>query len=136
MDNLTAVSKTAGSALQAQAERLRLISENMANADSVAAPGEQTYRRKVPVFDTMVDRATGANLVKVTAVTDDSSPLRLEYNPSHPSADENGYVQLPNVEPLVEQANMREAARSYEANLNMMTTGRKMRQQLIDLLNQ
>ena len=135
MDNLTAISKTAGSALQAQAERLRLISENMANADSIAAPGEETYRRKVPVFSTMVDRETGANVVKVTAVTDDKSPLPMEYNPSHPWANENGYVETPNVDTLVESANAREAARSYEANLNMMTTGRNMRQQLIDLLN-
>ncbi len=136
MDNLTAISKTAASALHAQSERLRMISENMANADSIAAPGEETYRRKVPVFENMVDSETGANVVSVRAVTDDKTPLQLEYNPSHPSANENGYVERPNVEPLIEMANMREAARSYEANLNMLTTGQSMRQQLVDLLNQ
>lgn len=134
MDNLSAASKAAGSAMRAQAERLRLISENMANADSVAAPGEETYRRKVPTFETVLDRETGANLVQVTAVSEDQSPLRTVYEPSHPRANAEGYVERPNVEPLIELSNMREAARSYEANLNMLDTGREMRRLTIDML--
>lgn len=135
MDNLSAVARTAGSALQAQSERLRIISENMANADTAGAPGSDTYRRKVVTFGTVLDRETGANLVEVATVSEDPSPMRLQYEPSHPLADEQGYIERPNVEPLVEMANMREAARSYEASLNMIATSREMRRMTTDMLD-
>lgn len=105
MDDLTAVVRTAASAMKAQSERMRLISENLANADSVSTPGEESYRRKVATFGTMVDQASGANLVAVTDVSEDTSPLPLEYDPSHPKANAEGYIQRPNIEPLVEMAN-------------------------------
>jgi flagellar basal-body rod protein FlgC len=135
MDNLTAIGKTAASAMRAQSERLRIVSENMANADSTGlTPGADAYRRKIPVFETMVDEATGANTVEVGEIIEDQSDFRLEHDPSHPAANAEGYVKKPNVNPLIELANMREASRSYEASLNLLDSGRKMRAQLIELL--
>ncbi|MFD2739573.1 flagellar basal body rod protein FlgC [Sulfitobacter aestuarii] len=135
MDQLGAISKIAGSAMRVQAERLRVVSENLANADSTGtAPGADPYRRKVVSFDSLLDAASGARLVQVGAVSEDASAFRVEYDPGHPAADTEGYVKLSNVNPMIELANMREAARSYEANLNIMEAGRKMRSQLIDLL--
>jgi flagellar basal-body rod protein FlgC len=135
MDVLGAIGRTASSGMQAQSERLQVIAENMANADSTGSTsGADPYRRKVVTFGDHLDDSTGATLVEVRDVTDDPTPFRLRLDPSHPAADENGYVKMPNVDPLIELANMREAARSYEANLNMMETGRQMRGQIIDML--
>jgi flagellar basal-body rod protein FlgC len=135
MDALSAIGRTAASGMQAQTQRLQVIAENMANADSTGAtPGADPYRRRVVTFDEVADEVTGAALVEVRAVADDPAPFRLSLDPSHPAADEDGFVKLPNVDPLIELANMREAARSYEANLNMMDTGRQMRGQIIDML--
>ena len=135
MDNLSAISKTAASAMRAQSERLRVVSENLANADSTGqTPGADAYRRKVVTFGSMVDQSSGANLVEVKDVSDDKSPFTMNYDPTHPAANAEGYVKKSNVNPMIELANMREASRSYEANLNMMDAGRKMRSQLIDML--
>jgi flagellar basal-body rod protein FlgC len=135
MDLLSAIGRTASSGMQAQTQRLQLIAENMANADSTGSTsGADPYRRRVVTFGDLADEATGATLVEVREVMDDPTPFRLRLDPSHPAADEKGYVKLPNVDPLIELANMREAARSYEANLNMMETGRQMRGQIIDML--
>jgi flagellar basal-body rod protein FlgC len=135
MDFLGSIGRTASSGMQAQAQRLQIIAENMANADSTGATaGADPYRRRVMTFDQMTDAESGATTVEVKAVTDDPSPFRLVHDPSHPAADPQGYVKMPNVDPLIELANMREAARSYEANLNMLETGRQMRGQLIDML--
>jgi len=135
MDFLGSIGRTASSGMQAQAQRLQIIAENMANADSTGATaGADPYRRRVMTFDQMTDAESGATTVEVKAVTDDPSPFRLVHDPSHPAADQQGYVKMPNVDPLIELANMREAARSYEANLNMLETGRQMRGQLIDML--
>jgi flagellar basal-body rod protein FlgC len=135
MDLLSAIGRTASSGMQAQTQRLQLIAENMANADSTGSTsGADPYRRRVVTFGDLADEATGATLVEVREVTDDPTPFRLRLDPSHPAADDKGYVKLPNVDPLIELANMREAARSYEANLNMMETGRQMRGQIIDML--
>ena len=135
MDVLGAIGRTASSGMQAQSERLQVIAENMANADSTGSTsGADPYRRKVVTFGDHLDDSTGATLVEVRDVTDDPTPFRLRLDPSHPAADENGYVKMPNVDPLIELVNMREAARSYEANLNMMETGRQMRGQIIDML--
>lgn len=135
MDVLGAIGRTAASGMQAQSQRLQIIAENMANADSTGSTsGADPYRRRVVRFGDLTDEATGATLVAVTEVTDDPTPFRLRLDPSHPAANAEGYVKVPNVDPLMELANMREAARSYEANLNMMETGRQMRGQIIDML--
>lgn len=136
MDDLSAIGKIAASGMKAQSQRLRIISENMANADSTGTtPGADPYRRKVISFGAMVDRNSGANLVAVESVSRDPSDFRLEYDPSHPAADAAGYVKKPNVDPLLELANMREASRSYEADLSQFETARQMKSKLIDMLN-
>lgn len=135
MDLLGAIGRTASSGMQAQSQRLRIIAENMANADSTgSANGADPYRRRTVTFVEVEDAVTGAALVEVQEISDDPTPFRLRLDPSHPAADAGGYVKLPNVDPLIELANMREAARSYEANLNMLETGRQMRGQIIDML--
>lgn len=135
MDNLKAIGTTASSAMLAQTQRLRLIAENMANAETTGnTPGSDPYARKVPVFSSIVDEHTGANAVEVSEVIEDSTPFRTSYDPTHPAADEKGYVKKSNVNPLIELANMREASRSYEAALNVLDAGRTMRGQLVEML--
>lgn len=135
-DPLKAVGAAAQSGLRAQAERLRVVAENIANASSTATtPGGDPYRRKTVSFESLLDPASGAETVRLRAVEEDKSPFRLSHDPAHPAANAEGYVKLPNVQPLIEMANMREASRSYEANLNMIDAGRRMRSQLLDLLS-
>jgi len=125
----------AASGLRAQSNRMRIISENIANADSTPArAGIDPYRRKIPVFESEVDRALNAQLVEVSGVQNDSSEFRLKFEPGHPAADKNGNVKYPNVNSLVEMTDMREAQRSYEANVNVITTTRRMLQRTIDIL--
>ena len=134
--NPTANSQTmavAVSALKAQQARMRVIAENLANADSTAAtPGGAPYRRQMPVFTT--SKIDGANGVKMAQVRQDSSNCRMEYDPGHPAADANGYVKRPNVEPLMEAMDMREAQRAYEANLNIIDTARAMDTDTLSIL--
>jgi flagellar basal-body rod protein FlgC len=126
---------TAASGLRAQGTRLKVISENLANASSTAStPGGDPYRRKTISFANELDRATGTELVTVKKVGTDPSPFREVYEPSHPAANENGEVKLPNVNMLVELADMREAQRSYEADLQMIDQARNMLMRTIDLL--
>jgi len=135
MDPLTSIIATAASGLRAQGERLRVVSENVANSATTAQePGGDPYRRKVISFGSDTDAATGAAMVRVAEVTRDMGDFSLRFDPAHPAADENGYVKLPNVNPLIEMSNMREASRSYEANMTMLENARQMRSQLIDLL--
>ncbi|MFC2970530.1 flagellar basal body rod protein FlgC [Acidimangrovimonas pyrenivorans] len=135
MDPLKAISAIAASGMRAQAERLRIVSENVANADSTGnSPGADPYRRKTISFGQMVDQATGAEMVKVTDIGRDQSDFELKYDPGNPAANADGFVKMPNVNPIIEMSNMREASRSYEANINMLDTGRKMQLQMIDLL--
>lgn len=135
MDELSAIGKIAGSAMRAQSVRMRVTSENMANVDTTGtAPGADPYRRKTVDFAEAVDRASGAPIVTVDRIGTDPSNFEKRHDPSHPAADEAGYVKVPNVNAMVELANMREAMRSFEANLNMMDSGRRMRSQLLDLL--
>jgi flagellar basal-body rod protein FlgC len=125
----------AASGLRAQAGRMRIISENIANADSTpTSPGADPYRRKVPTFRTEMDRALGANLVELGRTQTDTSDFRLRYEPGHPAADQNGNVKYPNVNPLIEMTDMREAQRSYEANINVIGATRRMLQRTIDIL--
>ncbi len=133
--NLSISADIAVSGMKAQAERLRVISENMANADSVGIrPGEDPYRRRVVTFKNYVDEETGAQLVKVDKVLQDQSPFQMKYMPNHPAANAEGYVAMPNVNPLVEMMDMKEAQRSYDANLSMMQTARDMNSRILDVL--
>jgi len=125
----------AASGLRAQAGRMRIISENIANADSTpSSPGAEPYRRKVPTFTSELDRSLDVQLVELGKTQIDSSDFRLKYEPGHPAADQNGNVKYPNVNSLVEMADMREAQRSYEANINVVTATRRMIQRTIDIL--
>ena len=125
----------AASGLRAQAGRMRIISENIANADSTAnTPDAQPYRRKMPTFQTEVDRALDVNLVGLGRTRTDGSDFRLKYEPGNPAADKNGNVKYPNVNPLLEMTDMREAQRSYEANINVISATRRMLQRTIDIL--
>ena len=134
MDFLKTMS-IAASGLRAQAGRMRIISENIANADSTpTAPGANPYRRKVPVFVSEFDRTLDARMVELGRTRTDNSEFRLKYEPGHPSADRNGNVKYPNVNPLVEMTDMREAQRSYEANVNVIGATRRMIQRTIDIL--
>jgi flagellar basal-body rod protein FlgC len=125
----------AASGLRAQAGRMRIISENIANADSTPnTPGANPYRRKVPTFTSAFDRALDAQTVNMGRVGVDRSDFRLKYEPGHPAADANGNVKYPNVNSLVEMTDMREAQRSYEANINVISATRRMIQRTIDIL--
>jgi flagellar basal-body rod protein FlgC len=125
----------AASGLRAQAGRMRILSENIANADSTpSSPGADPYRRKVPTFRSEMDRALGASLVDLGKTQTDTSDFRLRYEPGHPAADKDGNVKYPNVNPLIEMTDMREAQRSYEANINVIGATRRMLQRTIDIL--
>ena len=125
----------AASGMRVQASRLRVVAENLANAQATASePGGDPYRRKTVSFASELDRATGAELVTIDRYGVDRSDFVLRYMPQHPAADENGYVKFPNVNPLVELMDMREAQRSYEANLSVLSSARNMLRQTIDLL--
>jgi flagellar basal-body rod protein FlgC len=125
----------AASGLRAQAGRMRIISENIANADSTpSTPGADPYRRKVPTFRSEIDRALGTSLVELGKTQTDTSDFRVKYEPGHPAADKNGNVKYPNVNPLIEMTDMRDAQRSYEANINVIGATRRMLQRTIDIL--
>lgn len=135
MDPLSSILSVSASGMRAQSERLRVVAENVANANSTSdTPGGDPYRRKTITFETLVDRNTGGEMVKVDKISRDMSDFRLSYDPTHPAADENGYVKLPNVNTLIEMADMREASKSYEANMNMLDAGRGMMSKTIDML--
>lgn len=123
------------SGLRAQNGRMRVIAENIANANSTAkTPDELPYRRKIPTFQSHYDKALGADVVELGEVVEDKSDFRSVHMPGHPAADPNGYVLQPNVNSLIETTDMREAQRSYEANLNVIDSTRKMLQRTIDIL--
>ena len=135
MDDLTLSKTIASSGMKAQAQRLRVISENLANADSLSkTPGGLPYRRKTVTFRNELDRATGAELVKIGRVSRDRSPLERKYDPNHVAAGADGYVLLPNVNPLVETMDMKEAQRTYEANLNVISVSKEMMAKTLDLI--
>jgi len=125
----------AASGLRAQAGRMRVISENIANADSTAPrPGAEPYRRKIPTFKMEMDRTLDAQVVSLGPVRTDPSEFRLKHEPGHPNADANGNVQYPNINSLVEMTDLKEAQRSYEANINLITASRRMIQRTIEIL--
>ena len=134
MDFLKTIS-VAASGLKAQSGRMRVIAENIANADSTAdKPGADPYRRKVPSFSRRFDKDLEASVVDLGHVRADRSPFRTRFDPGHPAADQNGEVKLPNVNPLVETMDMREAQRSYEANLNLISATRRMISRTLEIL--
>lgn len=135
MDPLVSSLKVAASGLSAQSERLRVVSENMANAQSTGDfPGADPYQRKTITFNAELDRLTGARTVEVSSISNDPSAYRIEYMPGHEAADEFGYVKMPNVNILIEMADMREANRSYEANLQSIKQARELISMTIDLM--
>ncbi|WKL32024.1 flagellar basal body rod protein FlgC [Sinorhizobium meliloti] len=135
MDPLTSALKVSASGLQAGSTRLRIVSENIANARSTGdAPGADPFRRKTISFAAEVDRASGASLVEVERLGTDDSDFNIEFDPGNPAADEKGMVKLPNVNILIEMADMREANRAYEANLQTIKQSRDLISQTIDLL--
>ncbi|RUM97549.1 flagellar basal body rod protein FlgC [Pseudaminobacter arsenicus] len=135
MDALSATLKVAASGLTAQSERLRIVSENLANAQSTGnTPGADPYQRKTIVFSAELDRALGASTVDVAAINRDPAAFPLEFLPGHEAADETGYVKMPNVNVLVEMADMTEANRSYEANLQVVKQARDLISMTIDLM--
>jgi flagellar basal-body rod protein FlgC len=135
VDPLETAIRVAGSGLAAQSVRLRVTAENVANANSTGdTPGATPYSRKTITFASELDRVLGASLIGVDNIGKDSKPFRVEYDPGHPAADENGYVKLPNVNILVEMADMRDATRAYEADLQMIRQARELIAMTIDLL--
>jgi flagellar basal-body rod protein FlgC len=134
-DPMQVAIKVAGSGIEAQSRRMLVVSENLANANSTAkTPGADPYARKTISFVSELDGASEARFVKVDHVEADRAPFRLEHDPSHPAADANGFVKLPNVDMMVELADMREANRSYEANLQVIKQARSLISMTIDLL--
>ncbi|KQQ58290.1 MULTISPECIES: flagellar basal body rod protein FlgC [Rhizobium/Agrobacterium group] len=135
MDSLSSSLKIAGSGMEAQATRLRIVSENIANSRTTGdTPGADPYRRKTITFATELDRASQTNLVEVKKLGVDRSDFTQEYDPDSPAADEKGMVKLPNVNMLIEMADLREANRSYDANLQVIKQTRDLISSTIDLL--
>lgn len=125
----------AASGLKAQSGRMRIVSENIANADSTARkPGGDPYRRQIPSFKSHFDRELGAKTVEMGRILPDKSDFRTRYEPGHPAADAKGYVKLPNVSSLVEVTDLQEAQRSYQANLNVISATRSMVMKTLDIL--
>lgn len=123
------------SGMTAQSSRLRVVAENLANQDATGtSPGADPYRRKTVTFERHVDRATGAEMLRPGRVGTAAGEFPEHYEPSHPAANERGYVRTPNVDSLIEVMDMREAQRSYSANLSVLETTRGMLQRAIDSL--
>lgn len=133
--DFTDVFKVATAGMRAQGERLRIIAENIANAGTTASSAdEDPYRRRIVTFKQMLDKASGLSMVKVGSVEKDMSEFVKEFDPSHPAADAQGYVKKPNVKPLIESIDMREAQRSYEANLSVLEAARAMMLRALEIL--
>ena len=135
MDDLLKTLRISAAAMKAQGTRLRVISENIANADSLAQePGRDPYRRKIVTFKNELDRSIGVRTVAIDKIKTDNSEFEKRFDPNHPAADADGYVLIPNVNTLIEMMDMKEAQRSYEANLNVIKSSKAMLQGTIDLL--
>lgn len=135
IDAIDAAIEVATSGLQAQSTRLRVVAENMANANSTSSvAGGDPYSRKTVTFEGEMDRAAGVDLVRVKDIGADTAPFKVEYDPNNPAADEKGFVKLPNVNLMTEMADMREANRSYTANLEVIKQGRQLYTMTVDLL--
>jgi len=127
--------KIAATGLHAQSARMRVIAENLANADSAGkSPTDEPYRRRIPTFKAVMDNEIGGKIVQIGRLAYDTSDFQSRYEPGHPAADEKGYVRYPNVNSLIESMDMREAQRTYEANLNVVTVTRQMMGSTLDIL--
>jgi flagellar basal-body rod protein FlgC len=127
--------RIAATGMHAQTARMRVIAENLANADSAGkTPEEDPYRRRIPTFHAMMDDEAGGRVVQIGRLAYDMSDFENRFEPGHPAADERGYVRYPNVNSLIETMDMREAQRTYEANLNVVTVTRQMLGRTIDIL--
>jgi len=125
----------AASGLRAQSGRMQIISQNIANADSTPSQvGGDPYRRQIVTFQSEMDRTLGARVVKLGTTATDSSDFQVKNEPGHPAADANGNVKYPNVNPLIEMSDLRDAQRSYSANLNVINATRAMIQRTLDIL--
>ncbi len=134
-DPLQATLRIAGSGLEAQSVRLRVISENIANAQSTGdTPGADPYTRQTVSFDSVLDRSLGVPLVRIKTIGRDDAPFRVEHDPGNPAADAGGFVKMPNVDVLTELADMREANRTYEANLQVAKQSAELLGQTVSLL--
>jgi flagellar basal-body rod protein FlgC len=135
IDPLASSLRLAGAGLQTQSARLRVVAENIANAQSTGtSAGADPYARKTITFESIFNRASGDNLVGIKAIGVDKTPFRVEHMPGNPAADDKGDVKMPNVDLLFEMADMREANRSYEANLQVVKQSRDMINQTIELM--
>jgi flagellar basal-body rod protein FlgC len=134
-NDLESALSIAASGMRAQGFRLKVVAQNIANASSTAdRTGGEPYRRKMVTFANVLDRELDAKLVEIKKVKEDPSQFSLVYDPNHPSANDDGFVEMPNVNALVEMMDMREAQRSYEANLNMIESSKKLMSRTIGLL--
>lgn len=135
MDDIIKTMQISSAGMQVQGARLRVISENIANADSLAQdPNGKPYRRKVITFQNELNRALGVDVVGVRGIRPDQSEFGKKFDPNHPAADEDGYVLTPNVNALIEMADMREAQRSYDANLQVIKASKAMLNGAIEIL--
>ena len=133
--DLTKSMTISAAGMEAQTLRLRVIAENLANQSTTgSAPGADPYRRKTIAFENQLDRATGLETVKVKEIGTDTGELPRRYEPGNPAADDQGYVKLPNVDSFIEMMDMREAERTYNANLAAMQASRSMLNRTIELL--
>ena len=135
MNDFLSSLKIAATGLHAQTARMRIIAETLASADSAGkTPNEDPYRRKIPTFKAVMDKEIGGETVQIGRIAFDQSDFSQRYEPGHPAADANGYVRYPNVNSLIETMDMRQAQRSYEANLNVVTVTRQMLGSTLDVL--
>ena len=135
MDKASETLQIAAAGLRAQSARMRIIAENVANAESTGqTPGADPYQRQIPIFESELNREINARVVRMNDVRLDDSDFRMVYEPGHPAADGEGYVKYPNVSSLIELMDMRDAQRSYEANLTMVEGTRRMLERTLDLL--
>lgn len=133
--DLSSVLRISAAGMDAQGTRMRTIAENMANAETVpTSPDQEPYRRKMVAFRTVLDREIGTNVVRADRIVKDKAEPRLRYDPTHPAADARGYIKTPNVNSLVEVMDMRQAQRSYDANLGVIEIAKSMISRTIDIL--
>lgn len=133
--DLSKLLRISAAGMDAQGTRMRTITENMANADALPTkPGEEPYRRKMVMFRSVLDRQLGMQTIHADRIVNDKTDAKLRFDPTHPAADEKGYVKAPNVNTLIEVMDMRQAQRSYEANLGVIEITKSMIARTIDIL--
>jgi flagellar basal-body rod protein FlgC len=132
---LKSAMETSASAMRAQSERIKVITENIANSDNTGInSNEDPYRRKTIFFEEVKDKDSGTNLVKIKKIDTDKSEFKLLYMPNHPAANADGYIKTPNVDRNLESMDLREAQRSYEANVTAIENSKQMMDRTLDLL--